>query len=166
MAELDPNIPLNYLSGAYTKNLWKDSPVSSVLETYLGARKKQQEFDEIERKKQAFRNVASARKGVETKYNEAMFNKAETAQKSELDQLIIAKQAELDAIDKEIADLESQQSTLINETPVAGAMTDYTEGPSTEQGAGFATQGLPYSNIDRKDRSPYSPYVTTPKEGI
>lgn len=143
MAELDPNIPLNYLSGAYTKNYWKDQPLSTMMDTYLNARKNQQAFDEIERKKQAFKNVASARKGVESKYNEQMFTKAESAQTKELDDQIIAKQAELDAIDKEIADLEMEQQTKINETPVMGAMSNTMDNsPYTPQGARMATNNV------------------------
>lgn len=158
MAELDHNIPLNYLSGAYTQNLWKGSPVSSVVETYLDARKNQQLFDEIERKKTAYKNVANARKKVSDRYNEEMFNKAEATQRGELDAQVLAKQAELDAIDKEIADLEAEQARLINETPTAGAQpeADYST-PSTPQGAANAIQGLPFSSLDRKDRSPAIP---------
>lgn len=166
MAELDNNIPLNYLSGAYTQNLWKGSPVSSVVETYLDARKNQQLFDEIERKKTAFKKVADARKSVSDKYNEGMFNKAESAQKEELNAQVLAKQAELDAIDKEIAELEAEQARMVNETPVAGAQpeADYSS-PSTPQGASYATQGLPFSNLDRKDRSPaISPSMTLTTE--
>lgn len=143
MAELDPNIPLNYLSGAYTKNYFKDQPLSSMMETYLSARKNQQLFDEIERKKQAFKNVAIARKGVESKYNEQMFTKAESAQTKELDDQIIAKQAELDAIDKQIADLEMEQQTKINETPVMGAMSNSVDNtPYTPQGARMASNNV------------------------
>lgn len=158
MAELDNNIPLNYLSGAYTQNLWKGSPVSSVLETYLDARKNQQAFDEIERKKTAFKNVANARKKVSDRYNEEIFNKAESEQIGTLNEQVLAKQAELDAIDKEIAYMEAEQARLINETPVAGAQpeADYSS-PSTPQGAEYAIQGLPFSNLDRKDRSPNIP---------
>ena len=166
MAELDNNIPLNYLSGAYTQNLWKGSPVSSVVETYLDARKNQQLFDEIERKKTAYKNVADARKQVSAKYNEAMFNKAESEQMGTLNEQVLAKQAELDAIDKEIADLEAEQAKLINETPVMGAQpeADYSN-PSTPQGAANATQGLPFSSLDRKDRSPaISPSMTLTTE--
>lgn len=155
MAELDNNIPLNYLSGAYTQNLWGGSPVSSVVETYLDARKNQQLFDEIERKKTAYKNVADARKQVSAKYNEAMFNKAESEQMGTLNEQVLAKQAELDTIDKEIADLEAEQARLINETPTAGAQpeADYST-PSTPQGAANAIAGLPFSSLDRKDRSP------------
>ena len=112
MAELDQSIPLRFLSGDYTKNYWKDMPLSSMMDTYLTARKNQQAFDEIERKKQAFKNVANARKGVESKYNEQMFNKAESEQTKALDEQIVAKQSELDAIDKEIADINSQINSL------------------------------------------------------
>lgn len=166
MAELDNNIPLNYLSGAYSKNLWKGSPVSSVVETYLDARKNQQLFDEIERKKSAFKNVADARKQVSAKYNETMFNNAESEQMGTLNEQVKAKQAELDAIDREIADLEAEQARLINETPTAGAQpeADYSN-PSTPQGAAYATQGLPFSSLDRKDRSPaISPSMTLTTE--
>lgn len=143
MAELDPNIPLNYLTGAYTKDYWKDQPLSTMMDTYLTARKKQQLFDEIERKKQAFKNVASARKGVESKYNEQMFNKAESEQTKELDEQIIAKQAELDAIDKQIADLEMEQQTKINETPVMGAMSNSVDNsPYTPKGARMASNDV------------------------
>lgn len=68
MAELDPNIPLNFLSGAYTKNYWKDQPLSTMMDTYLTARKNQQAYDEIERKKQAYANVAKARQGISDQY--------------------------------------------------------------------------------------------------
>lgn len=143
MAELDPNIPLNYLSGAYTQNYWKDQPLSTMMDTYLNARKNQQLFDEIERKKQAYKNVAQARKGVESKYNEQMFNKAESEQLKELDAKIIAKQSELDAIDKEIADLEMEQQTKINETPVMGAMSNTMDNsPYTPEGARMATNNM------------------------
>lgn len=112
MAELDPQIPLSYLRGDYTQNYFKNSPLSSMMDTYLNTRKNQQLFDEIERKKAAFKNVASARKGVESKYNEQMFNKAESEQTKALDDQIIAKQSELDAIDKEIAEINSQINSL------------------------------------------------------
>lgn len=112
MAELDPQIPLSYLRGDYTQNYFKDSPLSSMMDTYLNTRKNQQLFDEIERKKTAFKNVASARKGVESKYNEQMFNKAESEQTKALDEQIVAKQSELDAIDKEIAEINSQINSL------------------------------------------------------
>ena len=143
MAELDPQIPLSFLSGAYTKNYFKDSPLSSMMDTYLTTRKKQQLFDEIERKKQAFKNVAQARKSVESKYNEQRFNKAESEQTKALDDQIIAKQAELDAIDKQIADLEMEQQTIINETPVMGAMTTTIDNsPYTPEGARMATNNV------------------------
>lgn len=143
MAELNPNIPLNYLTGAYTQNYWKDQPLSTMMDTYLNARKNQQLFDEIERKKQAYKNVAQARKGVESKYNEQMFNKAESEQLKELDAKIIAKQAELDAIDKQIADLEMEQQTTINETPVMGAMSNTIDNsPYTPEGARMATNNV------------------------
>lgn len=119
MAELDPQIPLSYLRGDYTQNYFKDSPLSSMMDTYLNTRKNQQLFDEIERKKAAFKNVASARKGVESKYNEKMFNTAESEQTKALNDQIIAKQSELDAIDKEldaidkeIAEINSQINSL------------------------------------------------------
>ena len=143
MAELDQSIPLRFLSGDYTKNYWKDMPLSSMMDTYLTARKNQQAFDEIERKKQAFKNVASARKNVESKYNEQMFTKAESAQTKELDDQIIAKQAELDAIDKQIADLEMEQQRTINETPVMGAMSNSVDNtPYTPQGARMASNNV------------------------
>ena len=162
MAELDNNIPLNYLSGAYTQNLWKGSPVSSVVETYLDARKNQQLFDEIERKKAAFKNVADARKKVSDRYNEAMFNNAESEQMGTLNEQVKAKQAELDAIDQEIADLEAEQARLINETPVMGAQpdADYST-PSTPKGAANATQGLPFSSLDRSPAISPSMTLTT-----
>lgn len=143
MAELNTNIPLNYLTGAYTQNYWKDQPLSTMMDTYLNARKNQQLFDEIERKKQAYKNVAQARNGVESKYNEQMFNKAESEQLKELDDQIIAKQSELDAIDKEIADLEMEQQTKINETPVMGAMSNTMDNsPYTPKGARMATNNV------------------------
>ena len=143
MAELDPNIPLNYLTGAYTKNYWKDQPLSTMMDTYLNARKNQQLFDEIERKKQAYKNVSQARKGVESKYKEDIFNKAQSEQLKTLDDQIIAKQAELDAIDKEIADLEMEQQTKINETPVMGAMSNTIDNsPYTPEGARMATNNV------------------------
>lgn len=143
MAELNPNIPLNYLTGAYTQNYWKDQPLSTMMDTYLNARKNQQLFDEIERKKQAYKNVAQARKGVESKYKEDIFNKAQSEQLKTLDDQIIAKQAELDAIDKEIADLEMEQQTKINETPVMGAMSNTIDNsPYTPEGARMATNNV------------------------
>lgn len=143
MAELDSQIPLSYLRGDYTQNYFKDSPLSSMMDTYLTTRKNQQLFDEIERKKAAFKNVASARKGVESKYNEQMFNKAESEQTKELDEQIIAKQAELDAIDKQIADLEMEQQTKINETPVMGAMSNSVDNsPYTPKGARMASNNV------------------------
>lgn len=76
MAELDPNIPLNYLRGAYTQNYWKDQPLSSMMDAYLTARKNQQAYNEIERKKQAYKNVAEARKSITsqfgTEYNKSL----------------------------------------------------------------------------------------------
>lgn len=143
MSELDSQIPLSYLRGDYTQNYFKDSPLSSMMDTYLTTRKNQQLFDEIERKKAAFKNVASARKGVESKYNEQMFNKAESEQTKELDEQIIAKQAELDAIDKQIADLEMEQQTKINETPVMGAMSNSVDNsPYTPKGARMASTNV------------------------
>lgn len=143
MAELDPQIPLSYLRGDYTQNYFKNSPLSSMMDTYLNTRKNQQLFDEIERKKTAFKNVANARKSVESKYNEQMFTKAESEQTKELDDQIIAKQAELDAIDKQIADLEMEQQTTINETPVMGAMSNSVDNtPYTPQGARMASNNV------------------------
>lgn len=149
MAELDSQIPLSYLRGDYTQNYFKDSPLSSMMDTYLTTRKNQQLFDEIERKKTAFKNVANARKGVESKYNEQMFNKAESEQMKSINDEIVAKQAELDAIDKEIADLEMEQQTKINETAVMGAMnTGVDNSPYTPEGARMATNNVQpsYSN--------------------
>lgn len=143
MAELDPQIPLSYLRGDYTQNYFKDSPLSSMMDAYLNTRKNQQLFDELERKKAAFKNVASARKNVESKYNEQMFNKAESEQTKALDEQIIAKQSELDAIDKEIADLEIEQQNIINETPVMGAMDNSVDNsPYTPESARMATNNV------------------------
>ena len=130
MAELDQSIPLRFLSGDYTKNYFKDQPLSSMMDTYLTARKNQQLFDEIERKKQAYKNVASARKGVESKYNEQMFTKAEKEQTGALDQQIIDKQAELDSINEEIKS--------INERIASMEMVGYA--PQQNEIVGYAPQ--------------------------
>lgn len=139
MAELDPNIPLNFLSGRYSQNYWEGNPLSSVMDTYLNARKNQQIYDEIERKKQAYKNVASARKDIESKYNEQMFTKAEKEQTGALDQQIINKQAELDFINEEIKSINERIASMemVGYAPQQNEMVGYkpqqpTRNPSIE----------------------------------
>lgn len=111
MAELDPNIPLNFLSGRYLQNYWEGNPLSSVMDTYLNARKNQQIYDEIERKKQAYANVAQARKQVASDYQ---FNREKSAideQSNKLATDIKSKEARLAEIENELKSIDAEINT-------------------------------------------------------
>lgn len=108
MAELDPNIPLNYLSGKYTQNYYVPNTFSDAFAAYDTARKNQQVFNELEQKKQAFSKVAQVRKDVESNF---MSNRESTLTNSIKEELSKVDE-ELASIDNDLAELEKSKAGL------------------------------------------------------
>lgn len=128
MAELDPNIPLNYLSGKYTQNYYVPNTFSDAFAAFDTARKNQELSNELDRRRKANEAVAAARSRISNEFS-AQQSAEEKAIQDKIDEI----DAELASIDQHLAvtTAESQKGNRFEDTyPKAAAnsaqMENYT----------------------------------------